>query len=289
MDDRTEEMIMKKLFICCALGILVIAISVRVEGANADTFALVDSNPINGQMVKVEDLLDRGIYLKFNNSVDRAYEQYIRIELLGEGRFTCQWNICGWVEYQENDTKVIWHPGEHFINSVIKPGAHLEIGIGFNDLGTSYNLRDTQGNLLQITQLDFSIDSCQPSVNLTIGGSPSGICNLSAMSISYFLAGDTVNVIYGFINPTCGHPIEVEVKSWVKLPNESLVPLVLVTHYQMAPGETVSAMLPYTFSGQESPGTYVIGLRILNPITGNHISTATTGFYFGACPPLPIF
>jgi len=223
--------------------------------------------------------------------VDRAYEQYISIRLLGESGLICQWNTCGWIEYAENDTKVIWHPSESFINDFVKAGEHFEIRIGFTDLNTSYNLRDTQGNLLEVTRLDFSTDSCQPTVNISVSGTPHGICYLSVEPVTYFIPGDTINVTYGFANPTCGQQIAVEVKAWVTLPDQSLISLALVTPatFSMAPGYNISRVVSYTFSGQELPGIYPIGLRILDPVRGSHFSTAMTGFYFGACPQLAIF
>jgi hypothetical protein len=266
--------------------------------ASSAAFVLIDSNPTNDQTVKLPDLLDRGFYLKFNNPVDRAYEQYIGIQLLGEGRFSCQWNICGWVEYAENDTKVIWHPSESFINSYFKAGEHFEIDLGISDLGSSYTLKDTQGNSLVVTRIDFSMDACQPSVNVQVSGDPHGICYEGLMSFGYFIPGDTINVTLALTNPTCGQQITLEGKAWVKLPDGSFISLVAPnTIYQMAPGDTLSInavqysfnALQYTFSGQEPPGSYEIGVRILDPISGSQYDTKTTGFSFGSCSGVPIF
>jgi hypothetical protein len=295
---------MNRLFIFCALIILIV-ISGQIEGANSAAFILIGSNPINGETVRVPDLLDSGIYLKFNNPVDRAYEQYIGLLHRDEDGFRCQWNVCGWIEYSENDTKVIWHPNESFINATFKPGEHFEIDIGFADLGISYNLRDTQGNLLDVTRLEFSIDACQPSVNVQVSGNPRGICSLGPVPpFSYFIPGDTVNVTFDLTNPTCGHQITLEGKAWVILPDESVIsfvtpdrkgvpllskffkPLIFFRRtFQMAPGQTFSIKgAQYTFSGKEPPGVYIIGLRILDPITGSSYASATTGFDFDLCP-----
>jgi hypothetical protein len=288
---------MNRLLISFALAISIV-ISAQTEAAGDAAFVLIDSSPINGQTVSVPDLLDRGIYLKFNNPVDRAYEQYLRIIDLGEGGFSCQWNVCGWIEYAENDTKVIWHPSESFINAAFRPGEHLEIEIGLADLGISYNLKDTQGNLLDVTRLDLSIDACQPSVNISVSGSPHGICYLGVVPVSYFIPGDIVNVTFDVTNPVCGHQITLEGKAWLTLPDQSLISLVAPgTTFQMVPGDSFSInavqyafhMIHYIFSGKEPPGGYVISLRILDPVSGSHYSTATTGFNFGSCPQLPIF
>ncbi|MBS1111896.1 MAG: Nucleotide-binding protein, TIR-like protein [Nitrospirae bacterium] len=281
---------MKRLFFSYALIISVI-ISAQVERASGAAFVLIDSNPVNGQTVKVSELLDRGIFLKFNNPVDRAYEQYIGIQLLGEGRFRCQWNICGWVEYAENDTKVIWHPSEWFIDTTFKAGEHFEIDLGFSDLGISYKLKDTQGNLLDVTRIDFGIDACQPSVHVQVSGTPHGICDIGIWSYSYFIPGDTVNVGFALTDPTCGQQITLEGKAWVKLPDGSLISLVAPgTIFPLVPGDTFSInAVQYTFSGKELPGAYEIGSRILDPISGSHYDTESTGFNFDSCSQEPAF
>lgn len=254
---------------------------------HADAFALLDSYPAQGQIVTASDLFNNPVYLKFNHPVDRSYIQ--RVRLLDKiGNFFCQLNICGFVTFEENDTKVIWHP--QMPGSLFQPGAFFEIHIGILDPPFGpYLFRDTFGNTLPVTYIDFGVDKCQPlgSLKLTDNGVRTILCNSGGIPPFYVGgSGYAIRVTAEISNPSCGAGLTVEGKLWLQLPDGSLMSVVdPFTTVPLGPGKNVSVdLLNYAFVGTEPVGSYGFGLRLLNPVNGDTYSTATTGFSFGVCP-----
>ena len=77
---------------------------------------LIDSFPKDNESITKEEI--KKIFLKFNKPIDRANmnealisNYYVRRNMI------CQWNTCGWVEYDEGDTKLIWHVHEHTLQN----------------------------------------------------------------------------------------------------------------------------------------------------------------------------
>lgn len=259
----------------------------RPADAHADGFALLESYPARGQTVTAAELFDHPIYLKFNHPVDRAYIQRVRL-LDKNGNFFCQWNVCGFVTFEENDTKVIWHP--QMPGHLFQPGAFFEIHIGIQDPPFGpYLFSDTSGNTLPVTYIDFSVDRCQPrgSLKLTDNGVRTILCNSGGIPPFYVGgSGYAVRVTAEISNPSCGVGLTVEGKLWLRLPDGSLTSVVdPFTTVPLSPGKTISVdLLNHAFVGTEPVGGYGLGLRLLNPVNGDTYSTTTTGFSFGACP-----
>lgn len=261
----------------------------QLSEVRADDFALVGSYPAQGQTVKTSDLFNNPVYLKFNNPVDRTFEGLIRLyDKSGYG--ICQLNICGFVEYAENDTKLIWHPQNPA--SLFEPGKYFEIQIGDPDPAvcplpplpcSPVLFRDISGNALPLTYVDFSVDSCQPTASVQLTGDNSVVVCPNCINFcadSSYVTGDTIKLTVGITNPSCGPNVEVEGKVWVELPSGSLLSL-YDPHAtrKVSPGDNFSIdLVTHTFIGNEPPGNYKVGLRLMNPVTGDYYSTAFGSF-----------
>lgn len=75
---------------------------------DSNQLKLIDSFPKDNETITKEEV--KKIFLKFNKPIDRdnmnealISNYYVRRNMI------CQWNICGWIEYDEDDTKLIWH------------------------------------------------------------------------------------------------------------------------------------------------------------------------------------
>ncbi|MES3009305.1 MAG: nucleotide-binding protein [Pseudomonadota bacterium] len=89
------------------------------------------------------------IYLKFNKAIDRDSVMYICNYYVQQNMFA-QWNVGGWIQFAENDTKLIWHIHDHWLN---QDGLHdpltidyqkFEIHIGRD--AEEWRLKDVEGN-----------------------------------------------------------------------------------------------------------------------------------------------
>lgn len=76
-----------------------------------DQLELLDSFPKDNESITREAV--KKIFLRFSKPVDRANRNealianyYVRCNTLS------QWNTCGWIQYDEGDTKLIWHVRE---------------------------------------------------------------------------------------------------------------------------------------------------------------------------------
>jgi hypothetical protein len=68
---------------------------------------------------------------------------------------------------------------------------------------------------------------------------------------------------------------KVEQKIWVKLPNDTVIPLIdPFTVLTLLPFDSIDTKIfEYNFSGAEPLGSYQIGGRLLHPFSGDAIST----------------
>ena len=80
-----------------------------VEDGRVEPLRLVESFPEDNQEIAPEDV--KRMYLKFSKPVDRESVKYIGNFHVRTNTF-CQWDVCGWIQYAEDDTKLIWHVKE---------------------------------------------------------------------------------------------------------------------------------------------------------------------------------
>lgn len=263
---------MRKIFLVWMMSGLVSVLCYQMQ-AQAGDFVLSESYPENGQTVKVPDLFNNRIYLKFNNPVDRDTITRIVIESVSD---YCQLNICGWIEYAENDTELIWHPNDNYEIFFFKPGASFKIRIGVSDLGMQYRLKDIYGEKLPITYIEFKIDECTPAIKINVSG------NSLHDYFPAFILGDTITVQIHLVNPVCGGEIEIEGKIWLELPDGTSIPLISPAAFKLYGGDDISFnFIRYTFSGTEPCGYYKIGARLINAINGDYYSRTHASFSFG--------
>ena len=259
--------------------------------ARADAFALLNSHPAHGQVLTTSDLVNNPIYLKFNHPVERSSLRVVRL-LDKTGKSICQFSTCGVVNLEENDTKLIWHPNGPA--ELFQPSKFFEIHIG--DPNPSVPpipfgpvlFRDIFGNTLAATYIDFSVDKCQPMASLRIIDNDVRTLRCTGGLFDFYAPGRgyAINLTAQLSNPRCGSDLVVEEKAWVRLPDGSLMSVFdLFTTVRLSPGETLPVdVITHTFVGDEPAGIYQFGFRLLNPVTGDLYSEATTGFSFGVCP-----
>ncbi|MBA3756266.1 MAG: nucleotide-binding protein [Nitrosomonas sp.] len=120
----------------------------KLESETSD-FQLIDSYPKKDQKISTDDV--KKIFLKFNKPVDRKSVLYIGNYYIQENTFA-QWNVFGWVQFDEDDTKLIWHIHEHVLRNVNMHGPlsidyqRFEIHIGREP--EEWRLKDIDGNSL---------------------------------------------------------------------------------------------------------------------------------------------
>lgn len=67
---------------------------------------IIDSFPKDNCPIYRNEILD--IFIKFNKPIDFNTTTYIG-NLHVRANMFCQWNVCGWIQMAEDDTKLIWH------------------------------------------------------------------------------------------------------------------------------------------------------------------------------------
>lgn len=77
-------------------------------------FKLIDSFPKDNDTITTEDV--KSIYLKFNKPIDKDTAGLIQNYFVKQNMY-CQWNIGGWIQYAEDDTKLIWHVKENSLQN----------------------------------------------------------------------------------------------------------------------------------------------------------------------------
>ena len=77
-------------------------------------------------------------------------------------------------------------------------------------------------------------------------------------------------------------PVRVEVKMWVKLPDDSNISIFDPNYtFTVTPdADFTTEIFTHTFNGSEPSGEYNVGSRLINPITGREISVNVESFTF---------
>ncbi|WMJ09621.1 nucleotide-binding protein [Nitrosomonas sp. sh817] len=128
------------------------------SGLERNDFQLIDSFPKKGQKISTDDI--KKIFLKFNKPVDRNSVMYIGNYYIQENTFA-QWNGAGWIQFDEDDTKLIWHIHEHLLSHKSMHGPleidypRFEIHIGREP--EEWRLKDIDGNSLPLIKLPVTI------------------------------------------------------------------------------------------------------------------------------------
>jgi hypothetical protein len=78
----------------------------KIANRIKEPLKLIDSFPKDNDTITLEDV--KNIFLKFNKPIDRETEGLIGNYAVKADTW-CQWNIGGWIQHDENDTKLIWH------------------------------------------------------------------------------------------------------------------------------------------------------------------------------------
>lgn len=117
--------------------------------AECSDFRLIDSYPKKDQKISTDDI--KKIFLKFSKPVDRKTVLYIANYYIQQNTIA-QWNVFGWIEFAEDDTKLIWHIHEHVLNDKNMHSPfdidypRFEIHIGREP--EEWRLKDIDGNSL---------------------------------------------------------------------------------------------------------------------------------------------
>lgn len=129
---------------------------------------LIDSFPKDNESITKGEVNE--IFLKFNKPIDRANmnealisNYYVRCNMV------CQWNICGWVEYAEDDTKLIWHVQEDALQDIkqygpMEPYDYPMFEIRIPQGETQRRLRAVDGSRLPRTVISVKIKPTEPKV-----------------------------------------------------------------------------------------------------------------------------
>lgn len=76
------------------------------------TLELIDSFPKDNEEISIDDI--KNIFLKFNKPINKNSLKYIVNYFVRRNMIT-QWDICGWIQLEEDDTKIIWHVKEDLL------------------------------------------------------------------------------------------------------------------------------------------------------------------------------
>lgn len=131
--------------------------------ATPTPFALVESFPVDGQRITKSEI--KKIYLKFNHPVDRESVVFIENYYVQENLY-CQWTICGWIQFAEDYTKLIWHVDDKELMDDNLYGPleidyeRIEIRVGRRSAGE--RVRDTSGHELPPTTIRIFIVAEEP-------------------------------------------------------------------------------------------------------------------------------
>lgn len=131
---------------------------IEPEAITKNGLALIDSFPIDNEAITVSDI--KKVYLKFNKPIDFSSTKYIVNYYVKTSSF-CQWNTCGWIQMEDEDTKISWHIKEHLLENTDKYGPQevdyhtFEIHIGRNP--NEWCLRSKDGDKLPLTKIRVRI------------------------------------------------------------------------------------------------------------------------------------
>jgi hypothetical protein len=112
----------------------------------------------------------------------------------------------------------------------------------------------------------YHYQDCQPSIDIILNSN--NRVTGDRVVVNTHLKGP------GSLDSSC-EPSNVVETVWVKLPDDSVIPLIEpFTGQTLLPGdETETKIFEYTFSGAEPLGSYQVGGRLLHPFSGDTIST----------------
>lgn len=133
--------------------------TVSYKEVKANDFQLLDSFPRANQKIARDEI--KKIFLKFSRPVDRDSALYIGNHYVQRNLFS-QWNTAGWIQFAENDTKLVWHVDQKWLEqdvyhvSEIPDYPVFEIHIGREP--DEWRLRDIDGNLLPRTILPVCLE-----------------------------------------------------------------------------------------------------------------------------------
>lgn len=96
-----------------------------------------------------------------------------------------------------------------------------------------------------------------------------------------YSAGQTLTVTTRINNP--GPTVSVDARAWIGLPTGQVIPVLEVEELTIPSSLTGdfyngSIGFSYTFTGSEPPGIYVVGLRFIDPATGETVALASRTF-----------
>ena len=128
-----------------------------------DPLKLIDSFPKDNESITTEDV--KKIFLKFNKPIDKQTEMYISNYFIKENS-RAQWNIHGFIEYSENDTRLNWHVKDHLLKrqdeygpmDIDYPTFEIRIGIA-REIGMAIDrrIKATDGSSLPVTVISVKI------------------------------------------------------------------------------------------------------------------------------------
>lgn len=87
----------------------------EIPTSSDEPLVLIDSFPKGNQSIKVTELSD--FFLKFNKPVDRESARVIRNHYMRLNS-EAQWTTGGWIQYKEDDAKLVWHPHSEEIERI---------------------------------------------------------------------------------------------------------------------------------------------------------------------------
>ncbi|BBB68271.1 hypothetical protein UNDYM_4018 [Undibacterium sp. YM2] len=129
----------------------------HASAIRANSMGLIEYSPDILKQLDIETFSQ--ISIKFSNPVDRTSVSYVGIHLIRSNIFV-PWDVGGWVEYAEDDTKIIWHPNLKIIQDeykkITRDDAHyplLELHLGRP--GTAWAVTDISGNALPHIRFDI--------------------------------------------------------------------------------------------------------------------------------------
>lgn len=95
-------------------NVLTAPIDILNETAPAQKLSIIESFPTSGQAITVNEIKD--FFIKFNNPIDRNTVCYI-VNYQFRQNLICQWDTCGWIQYGDNDTKLMWHIHDNVLSN----------------------------------------------------------------------------------------------------------------------------------------------------------------------------
>jgi len=132
----------------------------ELSAPSREPLVLLDSFPKGNQSIRLTEL--NNFFLKFNKPVDRESSIVIRNHYM-RLNLDVQWTVGGWIQYKEDDAKLIWHPHSAEVERIkleaqkTRVGEHtFEVLIGTNK---GNRVRGRDGSTIEPTFLEVSVDT----------------------------------------------------------------------------------------------------------------------------------